>query len=701
MVVVLVAGAGAAGWWYQQDQFEQAQKKADMDAAEARREAEAAEKQAKLDTEKAVRKDYLHKEILAAVQPAEQGLKELHLALQTLLPDKDHPLTVPILLSDPKKWESRVQSARAYWQQAQKLAKSSPELLDPDQLARVKQLEVQVSKAEKDYAIAQELDDIRLDAATLAGGVLNSAQMGAKYEKVFQEQLHLEMRKGPLPLLAEQVRGSSLRYVLVAALDHWAQMTDEDKDQDLLSCLLEVARQGDPDLWRNQVRNENTWKDLSKLKQLTKDVQLQKQSPQIITLLVHQLYNWNSKQEAAGLLRAALLHHPADFWLNMNLGLFSEDIGERLGCFRGALAIRPGSANAHTNLGVALYQKHDLDGAIACYKKALEYDPKSASAHNNLGLALYDQNDVEGAFACYHKALECDPNYAKAHYNLGVALHQKHDLDGAIASYKKAVECDPKDAKAHTNLGLALFAKKDVEGAIACYQKALKFDAKLPNAYTGLGQALLKQGRFIEAKQATLKAMNLVPPGQQLHAVLQNQLVQCEQLLVADQKLAAILQGQVQPASAIEQVVLAMMCQKNKQYYANAAKFYAGAFAAAPNLANDLTKAHRYDAACCAALAAVGKGKDADKLAAPAKTKLRQQALDWLKADLALWQRQATSKDPKELQAVVKMLSHWQTDPDLASVRDDKALAPLPEAERQDWQALWADVSKLLQQAKK
>jgi hypothetical protein len=41
------------------------------------------------------------------------------------------------------------------------------------------------------------------------------------------------------------------------------------------------------------------------------------------------------------------------------------------------------------------------------------------------------------------------------------------------------------------------------------------------------------------------------------------------------------------------------------------------------------------------------------------------------------------------------MLTHWQQNPDLASVRDGDRLAALPEAERQDWAGLWQDVEQL------
>jgi hypothetical protein len=46
--------------------------------------------------------------------------------------------------------------------------------------------------------------------------------------------------------------------------------------------------------------------------------------------------------------------------------------------------------------------------------------------------------------------------------------------------------------------------------------------------------------------------------------------------------------------------------------------------------------------------------------------------------------------------AVVQLLQQRKLDADLAGVRDPLALEKLPEAERQDWQKLWADVDALV-----
>jgi hypothetical protein len=42
-------------------------------------------------------------------------------------------------------------------------------------------------------------------------------------------------------------------------------------------------------------------------------------------------------------------------------------------------------------------------------------------------------------------------------------------------------------------------------------------------------------------------------------------------------------------------------------------------------------------------------------------------------------------------------MMHWLRDPDLKSVRDPDGLGRFPEAERRDWEKLWADARALLE----
>jgi tetratricopeptide (TPR) repeat protein len=59
-----------------------------------------------------------------------------------------------------------------------------------------------------------------------------------------------------------------------------------------------------------------------------------------------------------------------------------------------------------------------VNEAIAHYRKAVELKPGFAEAHFNLGVALADRGQVEEAIAHYQKALEIKPDFVDARRNL-------------------------------------------------------------------------------------------------------------------------------------------------------------------------------------------------------------------------------------------------------------------------------------------
>ena len=87
-------------------------------------------------------------------------------------------------------------------------------------------------------------------------------------------------------------------------------------------------------------------------------------------------------------------------------------------------------------------------------------------------------------------------------------------------------------------------------------------------------------------------------------------------------------------------------------------------------------------------------------IALGARTRLRKQALDWLRADLALRTKQLGFGKPADRAAALQALRHWQQDTDLAGIRDAAALVKLPADAQQSFTQLWADVAALLDQAK-
>jgi tetratricopeptide (TPR) repeat protein len=409
---------------------------------------------------------------------------------------------------------------------------------------------------------------------------------------------------------------------------------------------------------------------------------------------------------ARGKLGAAIEHYeravridPTYAGARYNLGnaLYEKGrLDEAVGHLRQALHLDAKLAPAHVCLGRALEDKGRLEEAVGHYEEALRIDPECINAHINLGVTLYDRGKWEEAVDHYQQALRIDPQNAIAHSNLGNALRAMGRVEEAVGHYEEALRIDPKLANAHLGLGNALKARGKLGEAVDHYEQALRLDPKLAQAHGALGLALLALGRWSEARDATRRCLDLLPQRHPLRAIVLQQLQRCERMAALEAGLPSVPRGQDKTAGPAEWLELARVCRLKKRYAA-AAHLYAEAFAADPKPADDLRAGHRYDAARCAVLAAAAEGADDAKPDDRERTRLRGQALDWLRADLALWKKQAQPGQAEGRVTAERVLQHWQADSDLAGVRDEAGLAKLPDKERQAWEKLWAEVEALRQ----
>jgi tetratricopeptide (TPR) repeat protein len=241
-------------------------------------------------------------------------------------------------------------------------------------------------------------------------------------------------------------------------------------------------------------------------------------------------------------------------------------------------------------------------------------------------------------------------------FELGEALHQDKRWDEALGYYRAALALRPESCAVHNHLGEALRAQGRLDEAIGHFQQAIRLNPKSSAAaHTNLGAALRAQGRLDEAIGHYQQAVCLDP-----------------KLAVAHTHLGVALKDKGRLDEAI------------------------GHFQQAVRLDPNLAVAHThlgnclYAATRAAARDAADQGPKGARLGAPERAGLRRQALDRLRAALALRTKLLQGGQP-----VYGSLTAWQTDPALAGVRDRAALGQLPDAERQEWQCLWADVAAL------
>jgi tetratricopeptide (TPR) repeat protein len=242
-----------------------------------------------------------------------------------------------------------------------------------------------------------------------------------------------------------------------------------------------------------------------------------------------------------------------------------------------------------------------------------------------------------------------------------------------------------------------LHYQKNLPAAIDAYKKAINLLPDFAEAHCNLGHALRDHGEFAAGLKALQKGheLGMRQPGWRYPS--DAWVRHCQQLVILEQKLPAVLKGG--PAEAGDLLALADLCQRYKKRYRDSAALFAKALAKEPKAAENPDNGYRYNAACVAALAAAGKGVDADKLDAKEKVGLRQKALKWLQADLAARAR-FLEKNPLLAIRIVDDLQHWQKDPDLTEVRNDKELDKLAGEERAAWQKFWTQVGALSKEAR-
>src|SRR5262249_14951261 len=136
---------------------------------------------------------------------------------------------------------------------------------------------------------------------------------------------------------------------------------------------------------------------------------------------------------------------------------------------------------------------------------------------------------------------------------------------------------------------------------------------------------------------------------------------EAERLVELDGKLSAVLRRERRPTDATEAADLADLCLAYRKRPATAVRLYQDAFAADAKLADRLT-AHRYNAACAAALASIDQGEEAAALDEKQRAGWRHKALAWLRAELEGLGRLLDKGPDSNRPLIVQQLRHWQAD---------------------------------------
>jgi tetratricopeptide (TPR) repeat protein len=323
--------------------------------------------------------------------------------------------------------------------------------------------------------------------------------------------------------------------------------------------------------------------------------------------------------------------------------------------------------------------------------------------HYLLAGAAYDGRDMAEAVRQYEAALRVEPTHYWSLLGLGSCLstpdQPEQDFASAAAVFTGCILRRPDYAHPYVGRGHAYGRLKRYAEAEADFRQALRLRADYPEAHANLGWVLKEQGKHAEVEAEYREAIRLRPGDPRGHYSFGLALYGQGKHAEAEREFREA--GRLRPDDffAHHWVAITMSAQGK---YAAAAHYYVEQSAADPKFADSLEFLNRNNAAGHAALAGCGQG-DGAKLDDAQRARLRQQALDWMRTNLAGW-REQLDKDPK------KYCAFWQRkkrefgrllpyDPDFDGVRGD-ALAKLPETEQKAWQQLWADVDQVFASVK-
>jgi serine/threonine-protein kinase len=417
------------------------------------------------------------------------------------------------------------------------------------------------------------------------------------------------------------------------------------------------------------------------------------------------------REEAIDETRRALSFYPNRADLQSLLGEHLNAVGryaEALDQFHRALTLDHNLPRAHHGLRGVLIRQERWEEARISWRELLDSNPTKYDDWDGYAeLCLFLGQEAEYCRAC--EALlgrfrtGTDPREAERTGRVLLLLPAAPgQLDEAIALVDRALSSDKTKAIAWVK-PYFLFSKGLAEYRLGHFESAISIMSGeasaglVPAARLVLAMAQHRLGRVDEARTALGAAiLSSDWHGSKadnreawIYHILRRE---AETMIVPN--LPAFLEGTYQPQDNTERLTLLGACQFNDRRAAEAG-LYAAAFAVDSGLAES-QQGCRYNAACAAGVAGCGRGADGSKLSDEQRARWREQALIWLRDELAMRSRELETRPAADRLKLVERLERWRTELDLAGLRDPEPLRRLPDSEREQWRSLWTDVNSRL-----
>jgi superkiller protein 3 len=210
--------------------------------------------------------------------------------------------------------------------------------------------------------------------------------------------------------------------------------------------------------------------------------------PETAHMLAHALESRGDIDEAIAVLCDLVARRPNDIpnLVCLSGALKGRDrspevaavLGQSAAASRESVRLQPDSAEAHTNLGIALLMQGQLDEAIAEFRAVQRLLPDNILMWEGSGVRR-----VNGGFRTgFVRRDRPDTLLSILSDRLGNALRDQGKLDEAILAYREATRLMPHNPKAYCDLGGTLARQGDYAGALEMYRKGHELGSRWPRS---------------------------------------------------------------------------------------------------------------------------------------------------------------------------------------------------------------------------
>jgi len=180
------------------------------------------------------------------------------------------------------------------------------------------------------------------------------------------------------------------------------------------------------------------------------------------------------------------------------------------------LAENPTYEPAHVYAGRAQLRLGDLDRALAHFRANLSQVPGSWRVQLPVAQILTVQEKHEEALVAWRRMVELQPDDPSHHMRLAEAWREVGRWDGMVDALRRAHSLSPEDHGVSAYLAWTLATAPVAEvrdGALAVRlaEQAIKA-GETADRFDTLGAALAETGKFQAAAEASLRAIELLPP---------------------------------------------------------------------------------------------------------------------------------------------------------------------------------------------